>query len=89
MTMRALILGWAMLIGFSTVSTFVSILPVPSQWHAASGAIVLLLAWLKARVILSRYLGLCAAPFWARGFGLALGVFCTVLLGLYLIPFMF
>ena len=41
----------------------------------------------SARVILLRYLGLSQAPFWARGFGITLGVFCIGLMGLYLIPF--
>ena len=88
MTGRTLILGWAMLIGFSAVSTLLSVLPMSSQWRPVVGALVLLLAWLKARVILSRYLGLSQAPFWARGFGITLGVFCIGLMGLYLIPFM-
>jgi hypothetical protein len=36
---------------------------------------VLALAGLKARVILSRYLGLGSAPGWLRGFDLGLGLF--------------
>ena len=48
--------------------------------------IILTLAWLKARVILGRYLGLAAAPFWRRGFNLSLALFCLLLLGLYLVP---
>jgi hypothetical protein len=49
---------------------------------------ILTLAWLKARVILGRYLGLVNATFWARGFGISLALFCALLLGLYLIPLM-
>jgi hypothetical protein len=37
-------------------------------------------------VILARYLGLAAAPFWRRGFEVALALFCLLLLGLYLAP---
>ncbi|MBC7153389.1 MAG: nitric oxide reductase F protein [Rhodobacteraceae bacterium] len=63
-----------------------------SFWHwppgltAFAGALILALAWLKARVILARYLGLAAAPFWRRGFEVALALFCLLLLGLYLAP---
>ena len=48
------------------------------------GGVVLMLALLKARVILSRYLGLWRAPSWRRGFNLSLTAFCLTLLGLYL-----
>jgi len=51
--------------------------------------LILTFAWLKARVILSYYLGLNAAPFWRRGFGISLGIFCLLLLGLYLLPGLF
>jgi nitric oxide reductase NorF protein len=50
------------------------------------GALVLVIAWLKARVILSRYLGLWQAPSWQSGFNWGLGIYCLVLLGLFLAP---
>ncbi|MET1415404.1 hypothetical protein ABVF61_24240 [Roseibium sp. HPY-6] len=53
---------------------------------AATGILVLILAWMKARVVLSRYLGLWQAPVWLTGFNWALGLFCLLLLGLFLIP---
>lgn len=53
---------------------------------SATGGLILLLALLKARVILSRYLGLWQAPSWNRGFNWVLSLFCLALFGLYLIP---
>jgi hypothetical protein len=88
MTPHALITGWLALLVFSFGSTLISVWPVPSQWQAVAGVAILVLAWLKARVILVRYLGLARAPFWARGFGVSLALFCGLLLGLYLIPVM-
>jgi hypothetical protein len=88
MTRHALITGWLALLVFSFVSTLIAAWPIPPQWQALAGAVILTLAWLKARVILGRYLGLAQAPFWARGFGVSLALFCGLLLGLYLIPVM-
>lgn len=51
-----------------------------------TGALVLVFAWIKARIILSRYLGLGQAPRILSGFNWALGLFCSLLLGLYLAP---
>lgn len=83
-----LLRAWITLIGLSAVSTVVSIWSVPVEWQAAVGAALLGVAWLKARVILARYLGLAASPFWARGFGFGLSLLSIILLGLYLVPFM-
>jgi len=51
---------------------------------AAAGATILGLGWLKARIILSRYLRLAEAPAILRGFELALALFVLLLAGLYL-----
>ncbi len=88
MRRRALIRGWLTLLALSLVSTAIALWPIPPGWRAVGGWAILTLAWLKARVILGCYLGLTDAPFWARGFGIALALFCTLLLGLYLIPLM-
>ncbi len=79
-----LLRAWGTLIGLSLGSTLLSLAPVPPGLSAVAGALILGLAWLKARVILGRYLGLVAAPFWHRGFGISLAGFCLLLLGLYL-----
>ncbi|WP_282610957.1 hypothetical protein [Pelagibius sp. Alg239-R121] len=51
-----------------------------------AGSVILLLAYLKARVVLAQYLGLSAAPFWYRGFKLVIGGYMLLLLSLYVIP---
>ena len=88
MTRLSLIRAWIFLIAFCAMSTLLSVSPFPPGWEALAGAAILTLAWLKARIILARYLGLAQAPFWARGFGIVLALFCTLLLGLYLVPLM-
>lgn len=52
-----------------------------SAWMAGG---VLLLAGLKARVILARYLGLSGSRFWMRVFDLAIGLFLAAAFALYL-----
>ena len=80
-----LLRAWIALIAFSLGSTAVSLWSWPAHLTAVAGALVLTLGWLKARVILARYLGLVAAPFWRRGFEISLALFCVLLLGLYLL----
>ncbi|MGR3462119.1 MAG: nitric oxide reductase F protein [Roseovarius sp.] len=81
-----LLRAWAVLIGLSLGSTALSLWLWPPGLTAIAGVSILTLAWLKARVILAQYLGLAQAPFWRRGFEIALALFCLVLLGLYLAP---
>ena len=73
--------AWVALIALSVASTGL----------AASGArgagfvlVVLALAGLKARVILSAYFGLSAAPSWQRGFDLVLALLLVLFAGLAL-----
>ncbi|KAB2942960.1 MAG: hypothetical protein F9K20_04660 [Hyphomicrobium sp.] len=44
---------------------------------------VLSLAGLKARVILTRYLGLAGSRFWTRAFDLTIGLFLVLSFALY------
>lgn len=85
---RALITAWLVLTGLSLASTLIASLPPLPGGPVVAGVVVLGLAWLKARVILSQYLGLIAAPAWRRGFGLTLALFCLVLGALYALPVM-
>ncbi|MAN99693.1 MAG: nitric oxide reductase F protein [Roseovarius sp.] len=80
-----LLRAWGWLIGLSLCSTGVSLWHWPATLTPLAGALILTLGWLKARVILGRYLGLEAAPFWRRGFDIALALSCLLLLGLYLV----
>ena len=83
MTRNPLFRAWLALVLLSAASTVVA-LSLPRLQVTIAGTIILTLAWLKARMILSRYLGLAAVPVIARGFGLVLAVYMLVALGLYL-----
>lgn len=76
--------AWIILIFLSVLSAFAAELVNASIDRRITGVMVLILALFKARVILSRYLGLWAAPSWRRGFNLSLTAFCLLMLGLYL-----
>jgi hypothetical protein len=78
--------AWLHLLLLSALSTVVAAAMSAGYDAKIAGGIVLLLALLKARVILSRYLGLADAPTWRRGFNLSLSLFMLCALGLYLIP---
>lgn len=73
--------AWAALVLLSAASTAVAMLPVA---RPVAGVAVLALAGVKARVILTRYLGLARAPAIRRGFDVVLALFLTGALGLYL-----
>ncbi|MBP9181654.1 MAG: cytochrome C oxidase subunit IV family protein [Fuscovulum sp.] len=64
--------AWAWLVALSAASTGLAASGLAGPTFALC---VLALAGLKARVILSRYLGLVSAPGWQRGFDLGLGLF--------------
>lgn len=89
MTTRApndpLIRAWLALVALSGIATAVALLrPDTPDWAATlAGAVILGLAWLKARVILDRYLDLADYPAARRGFGAGLGVFAVAALVLY------
>ncbi|WP_113912425.1 nitric oxide reductase F protein [Roseovarius dicentrarchi] len=78
--------AWLALIGLSGLSAVVAAAIGHGFDGRVAGGIVLLLALLKARIILSAYLGLSAAPAWRRGFNAVLGAYMLVALGLYLLP---
>lgn len=78
--------AWLALIGLSGASAVVATAVTNDVARTGSGAVILLLAFLKARVILSRYLGLSQAPTWRAGFNWVIGIYCLVLLALFLIP---
>jgi len=88
-----LVQAWVFLLLFSAVSTGVAVLidrgntQTATGWiNAAAGAVILGLALIKGRIILSRYLGLESSRFWRRGFNFGLTIYALVLLGLYLAP---
>lgn len=79
--------AWIWLVALSLGSTVIAS-AVGARLSGAlplAGAAILVLAWAKARIILDRYLGLAAAPFWHRGFSTVLGLYALGLLALYLL----
>jgi hypothetical protein len=77
--------AWLALIALSGLATAVSLLrpEAPSWADTVAGAVILGLAWLKARVILDGYLDLAGYPAARQGFGAGLGVFALAALFLY------
>lgn len=79
--------AWLALLALSVASVVVAwLVGVGGFGEAATGAVIFILAWSKARIILSRYLGLWQAPTWLSGFNWVLGLYCLLMLGLFLIP---
>ncbi len=83
---RAIYRAWGRLVALSLASTMLSRPEIWAIWPACAGVLVLLLAWLKARIILAHYLGLAEAPSWRGGFYFVLAMFCLIMLGLFLVP---
>ncbi len=86
MTADPTVRAWFSLLLLSGASVLIASGAANTLPAGATGALVLLFAWMKARVILSRYLGLWRAPSWRAGFNWVLGLYCLLLLGLYLVP---
>jgi len=86
--MHSLTHAWTTLLILSAISTALSVAvtqgALSGQAITLGGALILALAWWKARVILARYLGLAQAPFWRRGFDTVLALYAALLLVLYL-----
>lgn len=80
--------AWLWLLALAAASTALALAidagAITGAAARAASAAILTLAWLKARVILSDYLGLRAAPSIRRGFDLVLALFMALLLALYL-----
>lgn len=74
--------AWLLLIGLSLVSALVTLAGLPPK---AAGLLILALGLIKARVILSRYLGLAEAPGWLSGFFAVICLWGLLTAGLYLI----
>lgn len=83
MDARPMIRGWVALVAMSAMTTALTLLHPEGAARLAVGALVLLLAGLKARVILRRYLALERSRFWSSGFSLAIGIFLLLALALY------
>lgn len=85
MTSRPLLEAWGILVALGMATTLLTLgEPGGRAGRMLVAASVLALAGLKARLILGRYLGLAASPFWRRAFDLAGALFLTVCFVIYL-----
>ena len=75
---------WGMLLGLSLISTSLAFLISDGGGGQTAVGAILLLAWIKAHLILKTYLGLGRVPQVLRGFDLALGAAMVAMLGLAL-----
>jgi len=85
MAWQGLVAAWGALVALSVATTVLSLIDAAGPARALSAAAVIVLAGLKARVILARYLGLAQSRFWTRGFDGVLGVFLALAFGIYLV----
>ena len=85
MTARTMIEAWIFLLVMSGATTALTLVALPGQSRMIIAAGVLVLAGLKARVILSYYLQLRTSRFWTRAFDVAIGGFLALCFGLYLL----
>lgn len=83
---RTLLTTWVWLIALSGASALVAVVATQGGDRRITGTIVICLALIKARAILSHYLGLAQAPGWLSGFVWMIGAFGILIIGLYLIP---
>ncbi|MHA7774656.1 cytochrome C oxidase subunit IV family protein [Roseibium sp. M-1] len=86
MTSRPLVCAWLALMGLSIATVLVTSVSADLFSRSLFGGLLLFLAWAKARIILSRFLGLWQAPAWLSGFSWVIGLYCLLLLCLYLVP---
>lgn len=74
--------AWLALLALSLGSAALTVLHLPA---AILGAGILLLALIKARMILAHYLDMTHSPAWLRGFAAVFAVFSILIFALYLI----
>lgn len=76
---------WRVLIALSLASTGLAALVSSGQSGRLALGAILLLAWIKAHLILKTYLGLGRSPRILRGFDMVLGLAMIAMLGLALV----
>jgi hypothetical protein len=83
MPVRDLVEAWVALVVLSVGTALLATADTSSRGATVVAAGVLVLAGLKARVILARYLGLASTRFWTRAFDMAIGLFLALSFALY------
>lgn len=82
---KALIEAWVTLVVLSAATTAMTLIDASGTVRIAVAAGVLMLAGLKARVILGSYLQLRHSQFWTRAFDLAVGCFLLICFVVYML----
>lgn len=85
MDAKVMIRGWVALVTLSALTTLLTLPRTSGTTRLVAGALVLVFAGLKARVILRRYLGLSASAFWSRAFDIVIFLFLLLAYGVYLL----
>lgn len=83
---QPLVRAFAALATLSLATAALTVIADDGGLHPALAAALLVLAGVKATVILRRYLGLAAAPAWRRGFETVLALLLITLFTVWLIP---
>lgn len=83
MPARDLVEAWVALVALSLGTVLLATADVSGRGATFVAAGVLVLAGFKARVILTRYLGLAGSRFWTSAFDLAIGLFLALSLALH------
>lgn len=83
MPVRDLVEAWVALVVLSFGTVLLATADVSDSVAPFVVAGVLVLAGLKARVILTRYLGLSGSRFWTRAFDMAIGLFLALAFALH------
>lgn len=84
MEARALMTAWVWLVALSIATTLWTLVDGGGAGRIVGAGGVLLLAGLKARIILARYLRLERSRFWMSAFGGAIGGFLALAFAIYL-----
>jgi hypothetical protein len=75
--------AWGWLVAFGAATTGLAMVGAPGTLKAGIGFLILVLAGLKAGIILRRYLGLHQSAFWRHGFEAFITVFLITAFTLY------
>ena len=80
-----LVRSWVLLVVLSFGTTLMTLPELSGHWSRAAAAVVLILAGLKARIILQRYLELAASRFWTNTFDFAIAGFLLLAFATYML----
>lgn len=85
MNARVLLEAWAMLVALSAATVFLTLMEPSDVTRIGIAGGVLVLAGLKARTILTRYLRLNRSQFWTHLFDAAIAIFLAIAFAVYLL----